>query len=221
MSRSYCLSCCNPPSLLTKWLGNFWSQLACLSSQTGNQISSSAPSVWKYWTTHIHLVLKLLSVHQSALSRIKPGYQHAVFKVIATMCKLCVQPSIHSGDCGFSKFQISSLPLKGVLVQLNPVVFICLLQSIMFDCEQWEGLKKHRFIYNQSSSTVLPISPHTMNLETRCQNPVLTIVSVNSGSCFFWTPTPAVMLDFYEIFYTSVQFSSVAQSCLTLWLHGL
>ena len=131
------------------------------------------------------------------------------------MCKLCVQPSIHSGDCGFSKFQISSLPLKGVLVQLNPVVFICLLQSIMFDCEQWEGLKKHRFIYNQSSSTVLPISPHTMNLETRCQNPFLTIVSVNSGSCFFWTPTPAVMLDFYEIFYTSVQFSSVAQSCPT------
>lgn len=46
----------------------------------------------------------------------------------------------------------------------------------------------YRFIYNQSSSTVLPISPHTMNLETRCQNPFLAIVSVNSGSCFFWTP---------------------------------
>lgn len=60
----------------------------------------------------------------------------------------------------------------------------------------------HRFIYNQPSSTVLPISPHTMNLETRCQNPFLAIVSVNSGSCFLWTPTPAVMLDFYEIFYT-------------------
>lgn len=34
----------------------------------------------------------------------------------------------------------------------------------------------HHFIYNQPLSTVLAISPHTMNLERSCQNPFLAIV---------------------------------------------
>lgn len=46
----------------------------------------------------------------------------------------------------------------------------------------------YRFTYNQPSFTILAISPHIMNLETSCQQPFPSIVSIKSGISFSGPP---------------------------------